>query len=177
MKNRSLRMLVSALALLVLPAAVAQAAPAQSGMQGPYAANCEAGASAPALLLTVTGFKDHVGQVRVKVFRGVEDDFLKSGKHLVKFDVPVPASGDLTVCVPLPGKHPTYAVSILHDRDLDGKTDLWSDGFGVSNNPKLKLAKPSASQVAFKPPASVGVMKIVLNYVSGLSVKPIREAE
>lgn len=170
-------MLGSALALLVILAASAQAAPAQPAVQGPHAASCAPGAAAPAVLLTVTGFKDHVGQVRVKAFRGVEEEFLKSGKHLVKFDVPVPAKGDLTVCVPLPGNHPTYAISILHDRDLDGKTDLWSDGFGVSNNPKLRMAKPSASQVAFKAPASVGVMKIVLNYVSGLSVKPIREAE
>lgn len=177
MKNRSPRMLVSALTLLAVSAAVAQTAPAQAAVQGPHAASCEAGASVPAVLLTVTGFKDHVGQVRVKVFRGVEDEFLKSGKSLVKFDVPVPASGDVEVCVPLPGNHPVYAISVLHDRDMDGKTDLWSDGFGVSNNPKLKMAKPPVKQVAFKAPQSVGAMKIVLNYVSGLSVKPIREAK
>lgn len=176
MKNRSLRMLVSALALLALPAAGAQAAPAEPAAVGPHAASCAAGAAAPAVLVTVTGFKDHVGQIVVKAFRASEDDFLKSGKYLVKYAVPVPAQGDLTVCVPLPGDHPNYAITILHDRDGDGKTDLWSDGVGVSNNPKLKLAKPPVSQVAFKAPSSVGVMKIVLNYVSGLSVKPIREA-
>lgn len=176
MKNRSLRMFVSALSLLVLPAAGAQAAPAEPAVQGPYAASCAAGASAPAVLATVTGFKDHVGQVVVKAFRASEDDFLKSGKYLIKYKVPVPAEGDLTVCIPLPGAHPTYAITILHDRDSDGKTDVWSDGVGVSNNPKLRLTKPPVSQVAFKAPSSVGVMEIVLNYVSGFSVKPIREA-
>jgi len=177
MKNRSLRMLVSALALLAAPAAAAQTASTPAAVQGPHAASCAPGAKSPALLLTVTGFKDQVGQVRVKAFRASEDDFLKSRKDLVRFDVPVPAKGDLTVCLPLPGGHDTDAVTVLHDRDMDGKTDLWSDGFGVSNNPKLRLAKPSVGEVAFKAPASVGVMKIVLNYVSGLSVKPIREAE
>lgn len=176
MKNRSPRMLFTALALLAAPAAVAQAAPAQA-VTGPHAASCAAGAQNPALLLTITGFKDHVGQVVVKSFRASEDEFLKSGKYLVKFNVAVPVKGDLTVCLPLPGDHEAYAVSVLHDRDLDGKTDLWSDGFGVSNNPKLKLAKPSVGQVAFKAPPGVGTMKIVLNYVSGLSVKPIRESE
>ena len=176
MKNSSLRMLASAESLLALPAAGAQAAPAEPAVTGPHAASCAAGASAPAVLVTVTGFKDHVGQIVVKSFRASEDDFLKSGKYLIKYKVPVPAAGDMTVCVPLPGGYPAYAITILHDRDNDGKTDVWSDGVGVSNNPKLKLAKPPLSQVAFKAPGSVGTMEIVLNYVSGLSVKPIREA-
>lgn len=177
MKNRSLRTLVSALSLLVAAATGVQAAPAGAAVLGPHAASCESGASAPAVLLTVTGFKDNVGQLIVKAFRASEDDFLKSGKYLIKYAVPVPASGNATVCVPLSGNHQTYALSVLHDRDGDGKTDLWSDGFGVSNNPKLKMSKPPVSQVAFKVPNSVGTMDIVLNYVSGLNVKPIREVK
>jgi len=185
MKKRSLGALALSLALLAAPATFAQAKVEQEAaslssavkVQGPHAASCAPGATKPALLLTVTGFKDQVGQVRVKAFRASEDEFLKSRKDLIRFDVPVPEQGDLTVCLPLPGGHPAYAVTVLHDRDMDGKTDLWSDGFGVSNNPRLRLGKPSVRQVAFQAPAAVGVMEIVLNYVSGLSVRPIRGTE
>jgi len=178
MKNRSLRMLLSAMALMTASAVAALPASARvAGNLGPHADRCAPGSTEPALLLTITGFKDHVGQVRVKAYSGEGDDFLKSGKYLVKFDARVPAQGDMTLCVPLPGNHASYAVSVLHDRDMDGKTDLWSDGFGVSNNPKLKFAKPETAEAAFTAPKGVGVMRIVLNYVSGLSVKPIRESE
>lgn len=179
MKNHSLKALVSAMAVLAVAAGAAgvPASARSSAVLGPHAAQCAAGATSPAVQATITGFKDRVGQIRVKVFRGEGDEFLKSGKSLVKFDVPVAAEGDMTVCVPLPGGHARYAISVLHDRDGDGKTDLWSDGFGVSNNPKLRLAKPKTSEVAFAAPHGVGSMRIVLNYVSGLSVGPIRKSE
>lgn len=182
MKNRCPKAPVSALAVFAAAvAAVSAAAPVASAHAaaslGPHAERCAPGATDPAVQLTITGFKDREGQLRIKAFNGEGDDFLKSGKYLIKFDVPVSSSGDMTVCVPLPGGHARYAISVLHDRDMDGKTDLWSDGFGVSNNPKLKFSKPKPGEVAFAAPQAVGVMRIVLNYVSGLNVGPIRKSE
>lgn len=178
MKNYGLMIAGVAAALLAMPAAAADAAaPKPAASWGPHGQHCADDAAEPAMLVHITGFKDRQGQVKIKVFSDRKDEFLESGKRLVKFSVPVPARGDMAVCVPLPGKLPRYTITVLHDRDGDGKTDMWSDGFGVSNNPKLKLAKPDPKEAAFPAPKGVGSMRIILNYVSGLSVKPIGDSE
>ncbi|KUL21287.1 DUF2141 domain-containing protein [Chlorobium limicola] len=48
----------------------------------------------------------------------------------------------------------TYAVSVLHDENGNGKMDkkkivIPKEGFGISNNPKIKLGPPSFSEAIF----------------------------
>lgn len=48
----------------------------------------------------------------------------------------------------------TYAVSVLHDENGNGKMDkkaifIPKEGFGVSNNPKIKRGPPSFSEAIF----------------------------
>lgn len=48
----------------------------------------------------------------------------------------------------------TYAVSVLHDENSNGKMDktfigIPKEGFGVSNNPKIKTGPPSFSEALF----------------------------
>lgn len=48
----------------------------------------------------------------------------------------------------------TYAISVLHDENSNGKMDktfigIPREGFGVSNNPKIKTGPPSFSEALF----------------------------
>jgi uncharacterized protein (DUF2141 family) len=150
------------------------AAPALA--QGPVVlgdtAACRPGADGTAALVTVQGFKDRNGQLRIQNYTGAKDEFLASGKYLRRHDVPLSAAGDMTVCLTLPGPG-RYVIVALHDRDSNGKLSVWSDGIGLSNNPRLRLAKPSPDETLFSFGAGVTPIRIVMNYRRGLSVKPL----
>ncbi len=150
------------------------AAPALA--QGPVvlgdSAACRPGAGGTAALVTVHGFKDRDGQLRVQNYTGEKDEYLASGKYLRRHDLPMSAAGDMIVCLTLPGPG-RYVIVALHDRDTNGKLSVWSDGIGFTNNPRLRLAKPSPDEtlVSFGP--GVTPVRIVMNYRRGLSVKPL----
>jgi uncharacterized protein (DUF2141 family) len=150
------------------------AAPALA--QGPVVlgdtAACRPGADGTAALVTVQGFKDRNGQLRIQNYTGAKDEFLASGKYLRRHDVPLSAAGDMTVCLTLPGPG-RYVIVALHDRDSNGKLSVWSDGIGLSNNPRLRLAKPSPDETLFSFGPGVTPIRIVMNYRRGLSVKPL----
>jgi uncharacterized protein (DUF2141 family) len=160
------------------------AAPAQA--QGPVVlgdtAACRPGADGTAALITVHGFKDRSGQLRIQNYTGGKEEFLASGKFLRRHDVPMPVMtsiggtnapiGDMTVCLTLPGPG-RYVIVALHDRDSNGKLSVWSDGIGLSNNPKLRLAKPSPEETLYSFGPGVTPIRIVMNYRRGLSVKPL----
>lgn len=139
--------LPSALAILSLFAAV----PAGAAVLGPDAAVCAA--NGPAMLVKISGFKNRVGNVRVRSFTGDPENWFDKRYALVRIEVPIPAAGPVEICVPVkaPG---TYAVDVRHDANRNGKTDR-SDGAGASGNPDLSLF-----DVIFKrrpDPAVVGV--------------------
>jgi len=154
-------------ALLTVPAAPARAA------LGPDAAACSAGANRPALLVSVNGFKNRVGKLRVQLYGGNPAQFLERGAKLKRIDLPVTRSGAMNVCVAVP-KAGTYAIAVRHDADANGKTN-WNDGGGFSNNPKLSLLKlkPSHRSAAVSVGTGVKVVPVVLNYRSGLSIGPV----
>ncbi|MFZ4688581.1 MAG: DUF2141 domain-containing protein [Polymorphobacter sp.] len=156
------------LSLLAAPA-VGRAQPA---VLGPEAAACRPGAAGTAALVTVHGFKDREGQLRVQNYTGKPGEYLESGKYLQRHDVPMTAAGDMSVCLSLPGPG-AYVIVALHDRDTNGKLSVWSDGIGFTANPRLRLAKPKPSEtvVAFGP--GVTPVRIVMNYRRGFSVKPL----
>lgn len=157
------------LALAVTPAA------AQSVL-GEDAAACRTGAAGSAALVRVHGFKDGVGELRVQLYSDVPDDFLASGKKLRRVVVPVPSPAvpgdEMDVCIQLP-KTGRFAVAVLHDRDADHKLSIWRDGVGFSNNPRIGLGKPDISEVLFDARPGVSTINVVLNYRSGLAVRPL----
>lgn len=140
---------------------------------GPDAATCRDGGEQPALLVRVDGFKARTGTLRVQVYGSNPDDFLAKGKRLRRIDLPVSASGAMTVCVALP-KPGNYAVAVRHDLDGNGKSG-WSDGGGFSRNPKISLfnLKPSYDKVVIPVEARMLPVDVTLNYRNGLSVGPI----
>lgn len=158
------RAAVLALALSAQPGA-AQAA------LGPDAARCRSGASGPALLVHVDGFKARSGNLRVNVYNSAAT-FLERGRYVRQINVPVTRSGPMPVCVglPQPGQ---YAVAVRHD--ISGNGSDWGDGGGYSRNPRLSLTnlRPNFRTVSFNV-AGVQNVSVVLNYRFGLSVRPVR---
>lgn len=158
-------------ALLSMPVSAAPG-PATAEVLGGSPDACRPGAEGSAALVTVAGFKDRAGRLRVQNYRGGKADYLVEGRYLHREEMPVTAAGEMTVCLPLPGPG-DYAIIALHDRDSNGRLSIWSDGIGFSRNPRLGLAKPAASQVLISFGPGVTPVRIVLNYRRGLSVRPI----
>ena len=152
---------------LFAPAASAQAA------LGPDAAACSPGSNRPAVLVSINGFKNRVGRLRVQVYGSNPSEFLAKGKKLRRIDLPVSGSGPMNVClaVPRPG---TYAVAVRHDADGNNKSG-WNDGGGFSNNPKISLMdlKPTLRETAVSVGNGVKPVRVVLNYRRGLAIGPV----
>ena len=161
----SAALFAAALTVPALPAAAAL---------GPDAAACSAGANRPAMLVSVNGFKNRAGHLRVQLYGNNPDDFLSKGKKLRRIDLPVTGSGAMNVCVAVP-KPGLYAIAVRHDADANGKSG-WNDGGGFSRNPDLSLAnlRPRYNNVAFNVAGGVQNVDVVLNYRFGLSVRPGR---
>lgn len=153
-------------------ALTASAAPAQAAL-GPDAAACSPGANRPAVLVSVNGFKNRVGKLRIQLYGGDPSQFLARGRQLKRIDLPVTRAGGMNVCVAVPSAG-TYAIAVRHDADNNGKTN-WNDGGGFSNNPRLSLLKlkPNHRLAAVTVGRGVKTVPVVLNYRSGLSIAPI----
>jgi uncharacterized protein (DUF2141 family) len=150
-------------ALGALPAAA-------SAQLGADAAACRSGR--PSILVNLSHFNQRTGNIRVAVYNN-PSTFLDRGATLRKVNVPVTAGGPMRVCiaVPQPGQ---YAVAVRHDVDGDNARGDWSDGGGFSRNPRLSLMhlRPRFGDVAVNVgPGTLGV-NVVLNYRSGLSIRP-----
>lgn len=153
-------------------ALMASAAPAQAAL-GPDAPSCRAGATDPAVLVNVSGFKHRGGKLRVQLYGSNPRDFLAKGKKLRRIDLPVTDAGAMKVCVAVP-RAGNYAVAVRHDADGNGKSG-WNDGGGFSRNPKISLVdlKPSYNEVAIPVGNGVKPVDVVLNYRQGLKIGPV----
>ncbi|MBV1901110.1 MAG: DUF2141 domain-containing protein [Kordiimonadaceae bacterium] len=127
---------------------------------------CEVGETGAMLRVDVTNIRHLEGNLRAQVYGSNPDDFLAKGKKLLRLDVPVTNTGEQTMCVPMPGTG-TYALVVMHDRNKNGKADFFSEGFGFSNNPKLRLAPPDAEKVMIKVDAGVLDVPVRLFYILG----------
>jgi uncharacterized protein (DUF2141 family) len=163
------------LSAFLFPAALALAAmPGAAGaaVLGAQAAACHAGGG-PALLVTVEGFRERTGTLRVALYRA-NDEFLVRHRWLQRIDVPVTRGGPMSVCVPVPAPG-RYAVAVRHDLDGNGRSG-WSDGGGFSRNPRISLVnlRPRVEDVAISVGASgIQPVGVVLNYRFGLSIHPV----
>lgn len=158
--------------ILVVGMGVPHAGATAAEVLGDAAAACGAGADGNAALVTVQGFKDRRGRLRVQSYRGTPEEFLVSGRYLHRAETAVSAAGDMTLCLPLPGPG-LYAIVALHDRDSNGKLSVWSDGIGFSRNPRLGLSKPTPDATLIDISLALTPVRIVLNYRRGLSVRPL----
>jgi uncharacterized protein (DUF2141 family) len=168
-------MLKKAVAIIGAGLLASAAAPANAAILGEFAKSCE-DSRGPAMLVHVTGLKSRTGTLRVQSYGGAPDTYFDKGAWLRRVDVPVPPAGPIDVCVPVPAAG-TYAVSVRHDVNGSGKTDM-KDGGGMSGNPKLSLfdimfkRKPDPREVQVTV-RGVTKVPVVLNYVQGGSFRPI----
>lgn len=165
-----IKALISALPLVIAAPAIAQQG--DSNMIFGEQAACAPGSTGPAVMVRVDGFRDRTGNVRIAIYHAIEEEFLASGKYVTRIDVPLTREGPMTVCAPVPESGP-HAIVALHDRNANGKLNVWNDGFGFSRNPRLGSSKPPVDLVEVQV-AGVVPLNITLNYVQGLSARPWR---
>lgn len=156
---------VASIALSV--AVLLSAAPAFAG--GQKIANdltkCRTG-NGPAVLVNVNGLKATTGNIRVQSYRGTKDQWLKKGAWLRRIEVPASAT-NMTFCIPI-AESGYYAIAVRHDINGNGKTDISSDGGGMSNNPRISifnLGKPSYKKTKFAIGNEVKAINIKMKYM------------
>jgi uncharacterized protein (DUF2141 family) len=146
-----------------------------------YAQNgaCPASVIGPTLIINVIGLKDRKGRLRAELYPDNDMDFLadndllvKQGKPFRRVDLELPKTAGTMLCLYAPGTG-TYALSVLHDRDLNLKFGVLSDGVGFAGNPKLGRSKPKAAQARIVVGPGVTRVNIVLNYLRGFSFSPL----
>jgi uncharacterized protein (DUF2141 family) len=157
----------------VMGAAFAPAVPA-SAQLGPDAAACRNGGG-NAVLVTVDGFRQRTGNVRVAIYGSDPRLFLARGQTLRKINVPVTRAGPMRICVALP-RAGRYAVAVRHDVNGNNRSGDWSDGGGFSRNPRVTLTnlRPRYDNVAISVGRGVTPVSVVLNYRFGLAIRPVR---
>ena len=161
-------------ALLVYAPPVAAEAP----ILGPDAARCLAGAG-PAILVSITGLKNRLGTVRVRIVGGDTSTWFDKVKWQTKVEIPTPRTEPIRVCMPVaaPGN---YAIDVRHDANANDQTDR-SDGGGASGNPRVTIwdfifgRKPSPKQTAVHVGQGVTEISVTMMYLSGTSLKPLSE--
>ncbi|AHE55253.1 DUF2141 domain-containing protein [Sphingomonas sanxanigenens] len=175
--------IAAALALPPMTCAGAAIVVPPKAERGKAGAACRAGESGPAVRVLVSGLKDRDGTIRLELYPANDEDFLApdkvliaAGKPFKRVEQPVPAVDGTTMCIRAPASG-RYALSVLHDRDGDGKFGFLRDGVGFSNNPRLGRRKPVASAVALTVGPGVAQVQIVMNYRRGLGFGPLSGAE
>ncbi len=125
---------------------------------------CRSG-NGPAVLVKVSGVKAATGKMRVQTYNATKSEWLKRGAWLHRVEAPARV-GNMQFCLPVPSSG-NYAVAIRHDINDNGKTDIFGDGGGMSNNPSISifnLGKPSYKKTAFAVGNNVKVVNIKMKY-------------
>jgi uncharacterized protein (DUF2141 family) len=147
---------------------LASPAPAAAQYQqkiGNDLSKCYKGSSS-AVMVTIDGIKNSIGDVRVQTYRATSADWLKKGRWINRIEVPA-KTGSMTFCVPVPGPG-SYAIAVRHDANDNRDTDITVDGGAMSNNPSINifnLGKPSVSKAAFAVGNGVKSIRIQMRYM------------
>lgn len=126
---------------------------------------CRSG-NGPAVLVNIKGVKAGGGKIRVQSYRGTKAEWLKKGRWLNRIEAPAD-TGRMTFCMPVPASG-TYGIAVRHDINGNGKTDISTDGGGMSNNPSINifnLGKPSYKKTAFSVGNEVKPISITMKYM------------
>ncbi len=126
---------------------------------------CKSG-NGPAVLVNISGVKASSGKIRVQSYRGTKDEWLKKGAWINRIEAPA-KSDTMTFCVPVPASG-TYGIAVRHDVNGNGKTDISSDGGGMSNNPSISifnLGKPNYKKTKFTVGNEVKSINIKMKYL------------
>jgi len=153
-------------ASLICAASIAGPAQAQQYQQELRHSVAPCQGSGPSVWLNVTGVSTTSGVLRVQLYRGTSADWLVTGRWLNRIELPARA-GTMSVCMPVPSSG-DYAIAIRHDVNGNGRTDLRTDGGGMSNNPSINifnLGKPGVDKTRFSIGNQVLPMSIRMRYL------------
>jgi uncharacterized protein (DUF2141 family) len=117
------------------------------------------------VMVHVDGIKDDKGNLRVQLYDDKPDHFLAKGWKLYRQDLPI-TGDEMDLCVPIP-KPGVYAIVVIHDENKNGKFDVFSEGFGFSNNPKVLFGTPSHKDAAFEVKPGVNKIDVDMKYFFG----------
>ena len=162
--------------LLIAAAAVPQ--PGQPGYiasspdLGMAEGKCRPNESGSAYMINVTGLKDRKGMLRVELYPNNDTDFLADDNILVmahkafaRVAQPIPASGDVTICIRAPGPG-SYTLSVIQDRNSNRKFEYGNEGAGFPRIGNLGRNKPKASDVAVSVGNSPQAVTVPMQYFS-----------
>ncbi len=126
---------------------------------------CASG-TGPAVHVTVEGVRASSGKIRVQAYRATANDWLQKGRWINRIETSARA-GTMSFCVPVPAAG-SYGIAVRHDLNGNGKTDISSDGGGMSNNPSINifnLGRPSWRATAFSVGEGVRSIHIKMKYM------------
>jgi uncharacterized protein (DUF2141 family) len=119
------------------------------------------------IAVRVHGVRSTGGEVVAVLYGDNPDDFLRSGKRLERARVPATTGVVvLELVAPRPGR---YAIAVYHDENGNRKFDraltgLPTEGYGLSNNPRIWLRPPHLADAAFVVNARPTAVDIDLRY-------------
>lgn len=128
------------------------------------------GASASGVLtVKVVGARNAKGRIRVALFQGAEG-FPENGSAALRreqADIDTHTMSAEVVFRDVP--QGAYAVSVLHDENVNGKLDkglfgIPQEGYGASNNPEKKMRAPRFDEARFSFSAPEQTIEIKLIY-------------
>ncbi len=150
------RVFLAAAAIALTPAAaVAQPAPTPPASVGTSSANSHMSCKGEPreIAVRVVNVKQGVGLMTVELFRNDPEGFLNKGgrEFRVRFAARAPAT-EFCVTAPAAGR---WALVAYHDQNANHKFDKNSFGlpvepFGISQNPKVRLAPPPIEKALFE---------------------------
>lgn len=102
--------------------------------------------------MTVRDVRKAEGTITADLHGDDPEKFLGKGQYLDRIRVPA-VVGDTLMCVPVDGPG-VYAIALYHDEDTDRKFNknwigLPAEPFGLTNDPKIRMATPKHEEVAF----------------------------
>ena len=119
------------------------------------------------LIIHVTGFRDHRGDVGATLFTSPDGWPENNSKAYVHKPFPIPSDqATLTFDGLPPGR---YAVAVMHDENSNHKLDrnifgIPKEGFGFANNPRVTVSEPKWEEAAVNVVAPTTEITIRLIY-------------
>lgn len=142
-------------------------------------ARCRANEPGPAIVVVAEGLRDRRGRIRAEIYPPDDAGFLtddnilvSSGRTFRRAEAAVPASGAAVLCLRVPAAG-RYTMMVQHDRDANRRFSVFSDGVAFPGNPRLGRSRPPASAAVFTAGPGVTRIPVTMNYLSGLSMRPL----
>jgi uncharacterized protein (DUF2141 family) len=138
-----------AVAMVVIPfAAQAEETGGKHENQFWEQSDCDSPPAGPAMRVELSDVNSNDGNIRLALYNMSDDEFLAKGMRIARIDIAA-QQGDMDICLPLP-RSGAFSMAVLHDSDADGHLDVFSEGYGFPNNPRLLFSAPDAEEASFE---------------------------